>query len=358
MTTAFPCFLARAASLGLTALAVLPEEAPAQSWATPETCTIETAEIAPEAIDAALMVELEAEAARIPNATGRLWRITSPDGAVSHLWATFHSTERLILDLPPILRRILEDASFVAVEYDPVFASREQHDAFMQGGNLFVDEGTNNLYATIDERVRDWIGARLDSLAFGAEVLPHFSPGGLAATVLTDPCDDFAASVYPGQDSFIQLLGRQAGARIVGLEHPEAFVETMNQPDRLATALAIIEGYGAYLNPEGRNTERQAGLALYLQGRIGLLIAWDRHYMAEFFGAEKAAQLLNLIDGYLVRERNRGFVQAARPLLDEGGGVIAVGAFHLPGYEGLVSRFRAAGYRVERVELPGEAPGG
>ena len=358
MTKRLPPIFAAVAVIGLGALEAVRNSAPAQDWFTREACTVETAEIVSEAIDAALMTALEAEAARIPNATGRLWRVTTPDGAVSHLWGTFHSTERLMLDLPEPFRAIVDEATFVALEYDAVFPSRAHHDRFMQGEHLFLDEADDNLYATIDGRVRMWIGARLDSLAYGVDSLSYLSPGGLAATILADPCDDFAAGVYPLQDSFIQLLGHQAGARIIGLEPANAVVDALNEPERLATALAVIEGYAAYLDPEGRKIDRQTGFALYLQGRIGLLMAWDRHYLAEFFGAEKGAQLLALIDGYLVHERNLGFVDAARAPLDEGGGVIAVGAFHLPGDEGLISLLRAAGYRVERVVLPGEAPGG
>jgi hypothetical protein len=83
----------------------------------------------------------------------------------------------------------------------------------------------------------------------------------------------------------------------------------------------------------------------------------EERFLARFFGEAKGLRLRVLVDGYLRVERNNTFVAAARPLVDEGGAFIAVGAGHIAGPAGLVELFRRAGYRVEHVHLPGEAPG-
>jgi len=69
---------------------------------------------------------------------------------------------------------------------------------------------------------------------------------------------------------------------------------------------------------------------------------------------QEASALLALTNGYLVDERNRNFLAHARPELDKGGLVMAIGNFHLPGTAGMVELLRRAGYRVDRVVLPGE----
>ena len=52
----------------------------------------------------------------------------------------------------------------------------------------------------------------------------------------------------------------------------------------------------------------------------------------------------------LVHTRNLGMRDKALEPLAEGGVLIAVGALHLPGKQGLVSLFREAGYTVTPIE--------
>ena len=82
----------------LFALAMLvPATLQAQAWATRETCEVVSAEIDPQVLPDALLAQLRADVAKIPNPKGRFWRVQSPDGAVSHLWGTVHSNDPLIL---------------------------------------------------------------------------------------------------------------------------------------------------------------------------------------------------------------------------------------------------------------------
>ncbi len=78
--------------------------------------------------------------------------------------------------------------------------------------------------------------------------------------------------------------------------------------------------------------------------------------MEAFFGPGKGRRIFDLAHGYLLYERNQTFAETARPLFDQGGTVIAVGAYHLPGEQGLVTMFRNLGFQVERVPVAGEVP--
>ena len=327
--------------------------ASAQSWFTRDVCTVTE----PAIDDAILPAHVLQKAAEIENGVGRLWKITSPAGKVSHLWGTFHSNNRHILDIPAELRQLLGDARVVALENDPTSGTRPDLLNASQGVDFYRAEAAPDVYADFEVQVTIWITARISAQGFTPETIDWLTPGGLGALVLDDPCNDFAAGVLPIQDFRVLMLGREAGARIVGLEPADAFMKALNDPARLDTAKAMIEGYGAYLNPEGIKEGRSASFALYLQGRIGTLMAWDADYLVDFFGAKKGPELYRKLNGYLVVERNRTFLQSARPLLDQGDAVIAVGAFHLPGPNGLVQLFRQEGYTVERVPVEGEAPG-
>ena len=87
-------------------LACLATPAVAQDWATRERCFSDPLPVTAEHVRPHDLAALEAEAARIPNARGRFWRIEHPSGAVSHLWGTMHIT------LPQALN-LLNDPSYV-----------------------------------------------------------------------------------------------------------------------------------------------------------------------------------------------------------------------------------------------------
>ena len=129
---------------GLACLGLLAAAAPAvaQDWATRDLCFPPRIEIHDEVFAPEGRAELEARAAAIPNATGRFWRIMAPDGAVSYLWGTMHSSHRSVLDLPDTVRKALTGADQLGLEIDPTFPDRESHDAYMRGDDVYRADGS------------------------------------------------------------------------------------------------------------------------------------------------------------------------------------------------------------------------
>jgi uncharacterized protein YbaP (TraB family) len=70
--------------------------------------------------------------------------------------------------------------------------------------------------------------------------------------------------------------------------------------------------------------------------------------------AEAAATM----DQIMVDERNGAWMPQLRRYLDTGQAVILVGAMHLPGPSGLISRLRSAGYVATPIMLPAKASAG
>ncbi|WP_454875371.1 TraB/GumN family protein [Paraburkholderia xenovorans] len=66
-------------------------------------------------------------------------------------------------------------------------------------------------------------------------------------------------------------------------------------------------------------------------------------------GSPEGAEAMNRI---MVEERNTAWMPSLRRFLDDGQAVILVGAMHLPGPAGLISRLRAEGYTVVAIMLP------
>ncbi|RYE02412.1 MAG: TraB/GumN family protein [Sphingobacteriales bacterium] len=70
----------------------------------------------------------------------------------------------------------------------------------------------------------------------------------------------------------------------------------------------------------------------------------------ESFGSEAAAQLHYSL---MVAERNLKWMEVLPAYLDAGSVVVAVGAMHFPGPDGLVQLLRARGYLVRSTTVPG-----
>ncbi|WIY27189.1 TraB/GumN family protein [Parasedimentitalea psychrophila] len=341
----------------LFALAMLmPATLQAQAWATRETCEVVSAEIDPQALPDALLAQLRADAAKIPNPKGRFWRVQSPGGAVSHLWGTVHSNDPLILDLPVIVQQRISGARIVALEFDPVFASRQAVEDH-QEKELFRPKNSTYSFddSGLDPLIVDWIRSRLDGLGWGREAADYLTLPFIVETLLSDPCDDFSAGVVPDQDSLIQTLGLIGGSRILGLESPDALTDHLKDPLNQDTTLALLAVYGGYLDPLAA-ANRATGFALYLQGELALGRAWQRSTLARIYGPDLAALYLQRADHFLLTQRNKTFLQTALPELQHGGVFMAIGSFHLPGEQGMIELLRQAGYTVSRIPLPGEVP--
>ena len=302
---------------------------------------------------------LTAEAAGIPNGTGKFWQITAPDGAISHLWGTLHSADLHILRQADQMRDVIESARVVAVEIDFTYPTREAYRA-----GQYIPERYNDAtdpfeqlaerdatIAGVSPEVTAWILDRALELGWTEDADLILSPQGMAEMLLSDPCEDFTARVTPIQDDYIALMGRVAGAQVLGLESPDAFFSDLD--DLPLTADAIVAVYGAYLKPVRNNRARSTAFAIYAQGRLGLMQTWDKAFLNDVLGSAMP-KALERTDDYLLDFRNQRFLEALADELPKGGVFIAVGSGHLPGENGLVEMLRRAGYTLKRLPLPGE----
>lgn len=329
----------------------------AQDWATHSVCDIGTPQVHPEVFTPASFDDLKHAARSIPNGVGRYWRITSPEGKISYLWGTIHSNDPLLLALPETVENQIEASRLVAVESDLVASSRPAYHALVQSDYLWSalsDSGFDDL--AIPDEVKGWIRNRFDGIGWGAEMPDILKLAVVAEFLLSDPCGDFAQGIYPIQDSRIQMLGAIAGAGILGLEDPRAFYHRLTDGRSAKLTEAIIAVYGSYLDPSRSQANSASTAALYLQGELGLWMAWEAAHFANMFEDGRGATWLHLTDSYMLTERNRNFLDLALPELQQGGVFMAIGCFHLPDHDGMIALLRENGYVVDRIPLPGESP--
>ncbi len=329
----------------------------AQDWITPEACRVTREDADQASLPADLEPKVNVEAAAMAYGTGRLWKITAPEGKVSHIWASFHSSDPLILDLPPQVTLFVQQAQVLVLESDPRAADRQElEERSLQAGVWLAPQDIPWDKPWLTGDLRAWATARSLAIFHDEDAFAALTDAGLAAYLLLDPCEDFAAGALPVQDQRLLLHAHEAGVPVQGLEDWDAFLAEVGQPEQRETAQAIALVQTSSLNPDGFTSARASAFRLYREGRLGAMMIWDRIYLQAIFGKDEAARLSDLARGYMIGERNQRFLKAMRSSLDAGGAVVAVGAFHLPGTDGLLSGLAALGYRVERVPVAGEAP--
>ncbi len=71
--------------------------------------------------------------------------------------------------------------------------------------------------------------------------------------------------------------------------------------------------------------------------------------LSESYLKESDPRLAGLFQAAVIDARNRRMVERMRPLLDQGGWFIAIGALHLPGDSGIIALLRRLGYPVSIV---------
>ena len=91
-------------------------------------------------------------------------------------------------------------------------------------------------------------------------------------------------------------------------------------------------------------------LDLYRQGKIGMIVPVIEAAVPD------AGILVGEGEGYaqfekrILTDRNARMIDRLRPILNEGGAFVAVGALHLPGEQGLVAALRQNGWTVTRAD--------
>ncbi len=267
----------------------------------------------------------------------------------------------MILDIPRPVRDAIHRARTVAIEVDETAESREEHRTaihfegyYNDASDPFASDVTGgDTIAGLPHHVSDWIRDRALDTGWSEDAELVLSPAGMAAMLRSDPCEDFARGAFPMQDNYIHLLAILAGADILALEKPGDFLADLR--DRDETAEAIIAVRAARLHPVADNRRRSTLLALYLQGRIGLIRNWHSAHLQNVLG-QRGEEALRIANDFMLTFRNGRFLDKLAREWPKGEVLVAVDAGQIPGDTGLVRMLRDAGLDVQRIRLTGEAP--
>lgn len=258
------------------------------------------------------------------------WSVSDEEGRQSWLLGTVHSEDPRLLEFRPELMEALAQADRVALELVPdssMLAQLNEAMHFRNGGLDQVIEA--ELYEQVVELMEQEYG-------MGEPAVRRMRPWAAAMTLSLPPPQ---TGLF--MDLALSFRASGMGKDVVALESLEeqlAFLEGLDEPLQIELLRQAVADHGRI--PE----LFEQLITTYLSGDLDEL---ERQSFAQMSELDPA--IVEHFNQVGLVERNRIMLERARPWLEEGGLIIAVGALHLPGEDGLIELLRAEGYQVEGV---------
>ncbi|QKK02290.1 MAG: TraB/GumN family protein [Pseudomonadota bacterium] len=258
------------------------------------------------------------------------WSVTGDNGAQNWLLGTVHSDDPRLLEFPDALIEAIGEAERLTLELVPDAGLLERVERAMR-------------YP--EPRLEAVIGAQLHERVVGL-LDEHYGVDEAAASRMRPWAAAMTLSLPPPEtglfmDLMLSMRAGAAGLEVFALETVEeqlGFFQEIEEAQQVALLRQAVEHYPAL--PE----QTEALIGAYQSGDLDRLRAMAR---AQLEGLDESIVSHFMQAG--LAERNHRMLERAEPFLQEGGLIIAVGALHLSGEDGLLELLRAAGYRVTAI---------
>ncbi|NBB92715.1 MAG: TraB/GumN family protein [Gammaproteobacteria bacterium] len=258
------------------------------------------------------------------------WSVSDDEGRQNWILGTIHSEDPRLLEWPEALVQALVEADRLALELAPDAAMLDRMEQAMRYQDARLEAV---LGAQLYSQVVDVLG---NHYGLAESAVERLRPWAVAMTLATPP-----AETGMFMDLMLSVRARGAGTEVLALETLDEQIDFLADLPR-SEQIELIRHALARRSLQGEDFE--AILSAYLAGDLERLVeVADRQLSGLSRGIVMHFKEIGL------ERRNRVMLERARPWLEEGGLIIAVGALHLPGEAGLLSLLRESGWRVEPV---------
>ena len=282
---------------------------------------------------AGLAASLPAWAATKRFDRGLLWRVTKDGTRPSHVYGTIHVADARLAQLPPPVRRALDGARSVMLEFVPDGYTRER---FMEAA-MFLDRQT--LEGTIGKQDFERAVEVMAPIGLPREVVNKLKPWG----VLLNLRDARRAEEGTPLDAQLIEIARQRRLPLDQIEGVEEQIFTFDEFP-MDSQVALLRHS---LEHRDELTELAARtLDAYLARDLSALWQLRQAFIARYpeVAAHQAVMTKRVI-------HDRSVVMAFRMQRQLRGGdaFVALGALHLYGERGVLALLEQDGYRATRV---------
>lgn len=268
---------------------------------------------------------------------GLLWRVEVAGVAPSYVFGTMHSADPAIATPPAALQRLLQSVASLTIEVildEP--ANMEMAGAMMMPegqllGDIAGPERMQRVVAT---------GAHY---GIPGELTQRFRPWALQLMFSLPPSEmQRQGAGEKSLDLIMEARARARGIPVYGLEVAGEQIAALSGSP-VEEQLVLLDA-AITMNPDTESIFAELK-AVYLAGDLAKM----NRMMQDLTGG--APQ--DLVDAYndrLVHQRNIRMADRMAARLEEGNALIAVGALHLYGENGVPGLLAKRGYRVTRVD--------
>jgi uncharacterized protein YbaP (TraB family) len=284
-----------------------------------------------------LIVAAPAAARDLPYSQGRLWMIEVAGAAPSYLVGTMHSADPAIATPWPALARVMDGVDSITVEVvlDDDAAIAMAQAMILTDGRTLGDIAGPRRMARIEA-----VGAQY---GIPPEVLQGFRPWAVTMIFSLPPSElRLQATGAPILDNILRQHAEERGIAVYGIESVAeqlALFADYSAADQLALLDLTLE-----LQPQAETKYDEFRVA-WLAGDLNEL-----YDLAMDMPATDSPELVDEFMGRLLQDRNHRMAERITGLLEQGNALIAVGALHLPGEEGVLALLEAQGHLVSPVE--------
>ena len=272
---------------------------------------------------------------RAPFAIGRLWQVEKGTAAPSYVFGTFHVPDPRVEHLPARVENLFGTIDRLVLEVHP--------DELGRAGDLALLPPGETLDRFLDAGTRSQLLEMGGEAGLPANAVLRMRPMMIAGVVSIPP--RMIRRLAAGQQGVDLQLAKSAigrGIPIYALESVEEQIDTLSAMEHGHEA-EILRMTVALRSQREEIYEQM--LEAYLSGDI---LAFLDMTLETFRGEDEALEEM-FMDEILYR-RNRLFVTRLSRHLSDGNALIAVGAAHIPGRDGVLDLLEAQGYRITRLE--------
>ena len=284
---------------------------------------------------------IEAEAARTLNGEGRLWKLEKDGLKPSYLFGTMHLTAPRVIDLTPEARKAFDGSDIVVIETTEILNEVEAAKSLFAKPELTMFTDATTLTSLVKPEDKAALEAGLKKRGIPLLAVNKMKPWMIAGLVALPACE---LNRKKGGAPFLDIkLAKDAQAAGKELDGLETMVEQIGAMASLPVEFHVQSLVEAVKLGDRMDDVMETMVDLYVQGRIGMIMPFLKNVAPGT--ADTGGQYGNF-EEVMITTRNKLMAERAEPILARGNVFIAVGGLHLPGDEGLVEKFRRAGYTV------------